>query len=157
MRTPGEYEGFLSVIGQIMDAEGARQIEIVDNQTVLTASWLHTDATGTRRWFEDLEIDFLREGAREVQETGGGRGPREASLRSLGRELDRSGVQLSGIVEEADGYRVSGLVARRYTNRLYTWVELAAAPPDAPPRAAPTQDPGRTRSPRHPWWRFWSR
>jgi hypothetical protein len=156
--TPGEYEGFLSVIGQILDADGARQVEIIDHETGLTVSWLHTDPTGTRRWFEDLEIDFLREGARELQEGGGGGGPQEAALRRLGRELDRSGVQLSGIVEEEDGYGVSGLVDRRYTNRLYTWAELAAARPETTPGGhAPADDRGGPRSPRRPWWRFWSR
>ena len=160
MRTPGDYEGFLSVIGQILDADGARQIEIVDNDTVLTVSWLHTDPTGTRRWFEDLEIDFLREGARELQESGGGgRGPRETSLRRLGSELDQSGIQLSGIVEDEDGYRVSGLVDRRYANRLYTWAQLGAVRPEATPGGgrSTVDDRARTGSPRRRWWRFWSR
>ena len=45
-------------------------------------------------------------------------------LRTLGQELDRDGVDVSGIVQQEAGFLVSGTIEGRYTRKLYGNEEL---------------------------------
>jgi hypothetical protein len=165
MGSRAEYADFLRVIGQVLDAEEAQQVEIIERETFISISWHSGPGMTENRSFRDLDLDTLRERARELRGTATADVPhtRAELLRVLGQELDEQGVALNGVIEEEDGYRVSGTAGRRYTNRLYTWDDLRdSSMRRSDQRQGAVQMPSRLESvassgPSRVWWQFWAR
>jgi hypothetical protein len=156
-----EYGDLLRVVGRLLDAEAAEQIEIVQHPTCLTVSWCDGMGPMQHRSYRDVGLTYLRRQARTLRGVGEQEPAREREelLRTLGQELDARQVALSGIVETARGYRVSGVANRRYVNELYTWSELREASARQRARRATALLAGGPRASGGSWafWRRWSR
>jgi hypothetical protein len=165
MGSRAEYADFLRVIGQVLDAEAAQQIEIIEHETFISISWQSGPGTTENRSFRDLDLTTLRDRARELRGTATADVPhtRAELLRVLGQELDEQDVALNGVIEEKDGYRVSGTAGRRYINRLYSWDDLRdASMRRADQRHGATEMPLQlervaSSGPSRAWWQFWVR
>src|SRR5262245_57182603 len=87
----------------------------------MAVSWQNSNGA-QRRSYSELKVKQLQAAARRMRGEASIQqiGPRSELLRTLGQELDEQGIELQGIIEEEDGYRISGTLDRRYVNRLYT-------------------------------------
>ena len=156
-----EYGDLLRVVGRVLDMEAAEQIEIIQHPTCITLSWCNGKGPTLHRSYRDIGLTYLRRQARTLRGNGE-REPareREELLRTLGQELDSRQLVVSGIVETARGYRVSGVADRRYVNELYTWSELRDASARQRAQRATALLLAGTGSSRGSWafWRRWSR
>ena len=156
-----EYGDLLRVVGRVLDTEAAQEIEIIQHPTCITLSWCTgKGATQQHRSYRDIGLTYLRRQARTLRGVGEREpaGEREEVLRTLGQVLDSQRVALSGIVETARGYRVSGVADRRYVNELYTWSELREASAQQRARRATALLQASPGSARGTWafWRRWS-
>jgi hypothetical protein len=152
-----EYGDLLRVVGRVLDTEAAEQIEIIQHPNCLTLSWSDGKGPAQHRSYRDVGLANLRRQARRLRGAGEQEPTRdrEELLRTLGQELDTRQVVLSGIVETARGYRVSGVAERRYVNELFTWSELHEASARQRARRVALLLAG-PRSGR-PVWAFWRR
>src|SRR4051794_15878062 len=124
MPQTGEYADILRVIGAVLDEHGAVNAEIIEHQAFVAISWQQGVGNAAQRFYNDLDLQELRAQARELRGGGRGSGGRAELLRVLGQDLDAQKMELNGIVEDPDGYRVSGIAERRYLNLYYSLEEL---------------------------------
>jgi len=122
----------LRALGRYLDEQGATGVEIVNRETYLEVSWEQRaegpDAQAQRSYVEQ-ELDELRAQAREMRQGGAGNpvGSLAELLRTLGQELDDEDIDVNMIVQESDGFLVTGIVGDRYFRQLYERAELLAA------------------------------
>lgn len=127
MPTLGEQADILRALGRYLDEHGASGIQIQALEVVLQVTWTR-DSTGPDHVaVQEHDLETLRQQARAMRQ-GSGSGSPPGSLaellRTLGQELDDAGIEANGIVQEADGFRVSGVAAGRYVNEFYPIDEL---------------------------------
>jgi hypothetical protein len=120
----GEYADILRVIGQLLDEHGAEQVEIIEYEEFMSVSWQQPGGTPDQRAYNDIDLKLLRDRARRLRGAGPATGEKAELLRTLGQELDAHGIEANGIVEDEDGYRVSGVADRRYVNVHYSLFNL---------------------------------
>ena len=128
-----DYSGqadVLRALGRSLDAEGATQVEVINREAFLAVSWerrLH--GGGEKRAYQEHDLTALMEQAREMRKGGVGNpaGSLSELLRTLGQELDQDEVETNTIIQESDGFRVSGVQAGRHFRQLYTTGDLLLA------------------------------
>jgi len=116
----------LRALGRFLDGEGASQVEIVNRESFLAVSWETTPPGAEQRSYVEQDLEGLREQAREMRKGGLGNpsGSLAELLRTLGQELDGRDVDINTIVQEPDGFRVSGVADGRYMRELYETDQL---------------------------------
>lgn len=124
MGVRGEYADILRVIGHLLDEHDADQVEIIQYEKFMTVSWRQPGGTADQRAYNDIDVKLLRDKARRLRGAGPVGGEKAELLRTLGQELDTQGIEANGIVEEGDGFRVSGVADRRYVNLHFTFFDL---------------------------------
>jgi hypothetical protein len=143
MGVRGEYADILRVIGHLLDERDAEQVEIIEYEEFMAVSWQQPGGPPDQRAYNDIDLKLLRDRARRLRGAGPATGERAELLRTLGQELDAHGIEANGIVEEGDGYRVSGVADRRYVNLHYPFFDLrklsAAHRAERPPEEPNTQ------------------
>jgi hypothetical protein len=119
----------LRVVGQFLDREAARQIEIFEAATFVTVAWRTDAGERQRRDFTHDEIEDLQKDARFQRGTPIPDVPSSLAevLRTLGQMLDVQQVSVSSITEEPDGYRIKGLGDGRLVHQLVTRAGLHLA------------------------------
>lgn len=131
-------ETMLGRLGAFLAAQDLHQIEIVDEGAFLVVSWQPADAARQHRCFDEADVARLRPSPeRGCQESSS----RAALLGTLGQEIDRAQLDVAHIVEEADGFVVSGTRCGTYLHRRYRFPELegnGAQPPARPGGPAPS-------------------
>src|SRR5438105_4866464 len=121
----------LRALGRYLDEQGATGVEIDDKETYLAVSW-DKRASGSeseQRSYVEQELEELRAQAREMRQGGSGNpaGSLAELLRTLGQELDDQDVDVNMIVQEPDGFLVTGIAGGRYFRELLEISELLAA------------------------------
>jgi hypothetical protein len=121
----------LRALGRYLDEQGATGVEIVDRETYLAVSW-DKRAAGSgpeQRSYVEQELEELRAQAREMRQGGAGNpaGSLAELLRTLGQELDERDIDVNMIVQEPDGFLVTGIDGGRYFRQLFETSELLAA------------------------------
>jgi hypothetical protein len=128
MPSPGQYAELLRIVGQMLDAEMVQHAEIVNHEGLIRISWHTHEGAQQARSYEEIAIHSLLQEARSHRGSAPiGRHGRAELLRTLGQELDREHISLGSIVEEAGGYRTSGIACGRFYTRFYTEHELRTA------------------------------
>jgi hypothetical protein len=121
----------LRALGRYLDEQGATGVEIVNRETYLAVSWDQRAAQGEaqQRSYVEQELEELRAQAREMRQGGAGNpaGSLAELLRTLGQELDTEDIDVNMIVQEADGFRVTGIAGGSYFRQLFETSELLAA------------------------------
>jgi hypothetical protein len=117
MTHPGQYATLLGQLGSFLQAQGAQQIEITDQNAFLSVSWQTAERRREQRSLTEEEVADLGGGAPGV-------GALSALLSGLGRALDQAEIEVSRIFHEADSFVVSGVSHGRYVNRRYASWEL---------------------------------
>jgi hypothetical protein len=149
MAKEGGQADVLRALGRYLDEQGATGIEIKNHEMFLAVSWAEAGSAG-RRAYQEKDLAELREQARAMRKGIAGGTPTGSlgeMLRTLGQDLDEDDVEVAGIVQEDDGFRVSGSMPGRYYNRLFSTSELMEKSAErimrrAPARPEPTwQDP----------------
>jgi hypothetical protein len=128
MAGPGEYSVTLRLVGQFLDQQRACDVEVVDHGAYLTASWRASSGEREERTYRNFEFNELLQEARKAR----GQVDRPAlldlplaeALRALGAECDEAGAELLSLVQNAEGYRVTGLVAGQHVSYTYRSDEL---------------------------------
>jgi len=118
----------LRALGRFLDAQGANHVEIVNRESFLAVSWETGSAGGEQRSYVEQDLEALREQAREMRKGGSGNpaGSLAELLRTLGQQLDANAIDINTIVQEPDGFRVSGVADGRYFRELYETEQLLA-------------------------------
>jgi hypothetical protein len=126
MPNVGEQADILRALGRFLDDNGASNVHILGRELVLSVSWDKVAPGAEHRSYQDHELDSLRDQARALRTGGGGstEGSLAEVLRTLGQELDHDGFEANGVIQEPDGWRVSGVANGRYATALYTTDEL---------------------------------
>ena len=122
----------LRALGRYLDEQGATGVEIVNRETYLEVSWDQRDEGSdaqAQRSYVEQELEELRAQAREMRQVGAGNpvGSLAELLRTLGQELDDEDIDVNMIVQEFDGFLVTGIAGDRYFRQLYERSELLAA------------------------------
>jgi hypothetical protein len=128
----GEQGDVLRAIGRFLDEEGASNVEVRAHEAFLAIMWASDRPGGEQRSYQEHELDALRAQARFLRRGGGGSGVAADGsfaelLRTLGQELDEVGMELTALVQETDGFRVSGVQDGRYRTQLCFFSELEEA------------------------------
>jgi hypothetical protein len=143
MGVRGEYADILRVIGHLLDEHEAEQVEIIQYEGFMAISWQLPGGAADQRAYNDIDLKLLRDKARRLRGAGPATGEKAELLRTLGQELDAHGIEANGIVEDEDGYRVSGVADRRYVNVHYSFFSLrklsAAHRAERPPEESAVQ------------------
>jgi hypothetical protein len=150
MANTGEQADVLRALGRFLDKQGATAVEIKNHEVFLAVSW--SDASSSeRRAYQERDLESLRDEARAMRKGVAGGTPAGSMgelLRTLGQDLDRDEVEVVGIVQEPDGFRVSGTRDGHYYNRMFLTAELLKESAErvlkrapARPQASRWQDP----------------
>jgi hypothetical protein len=123
----GEQADILRALGRFLDDQGAQSVEIRALEVVLQVSW-SKDAPGSEHIaVQEHDLETLREQARAMRQGEGGGSPTGSLaelMRTLGQELDEAGLEAIGIVQESDGFRVSGVAGGKYASEFYVTSDL---------------------------------
>src|SRR5581483_3867548 len=57
---PGENADLLRAIGRLIDSEGARELQLVNNEAFITVSWRSKSGGSDQRHFQDHNLEGLR-------------------------------------------------------------------------------------------------
>jgi hypothetical protein len=123
----GDQADVLRALGRWLDDQGATGVQITDYDVFLSVTWANPDASAaTHRAYQEHELATLRAEARRLRqaEPSVPSGPLAELMRTLGQELDLAELAASGIVQEPEGFRVSGVAEGNYFSRLYLTSEL---------------------------------
>src|SRR4051812_33128759 len=111
MAREGGQADVLRALGRFLDEQGATGIEIKNHEVFLAVSWAQAGASAGQRAYQEKDLEGLREQARAMRKGNAGGTPAGSMgelLRTLGQDLDEADVEVAGIAQEADGFRVSG-------------------------------------------------
>jgi hypothetical protein len=127
MPSPGEQADVLRSLGRFLDQEGAVGFQIYNNGEILSVAWDQGPRT-MRRAYMEHQVGALRAQARTMrrQPLGGPPGSLSELMRTIGQELDQGQIQLTGLVRDVEGFRVSGLRGGTYVTQLYRTPALLA-------------------------------
>jgi hypothetical protein len=123
----GEQPDLLRAVGRTLDSLHASEIEITFREVFMSISWQSPAGGAQQRSFEDIELEALRDQARQMRGgliTNPVSGQLAELLRTLGQELSSEELEATSIVEEGDGFRVSGVARGRYVRQMYWKTEL---------------------------------
>src|SRR5438876_825252 len=138
MAQPDQWETKLGWLGALLAGQDARHVEIFNRETFVTVSWDRVD--GSRQESSFTPEDLARPWAPYRQRSDSL--SRSTLLGTLGREIDREKIDVASILEEEDGFLVTGSMSGRYQNRSFSYPELQASAS----RPATTQEPPATTS-----------
>jgi hypothetical protein len=119
--TGPRYADLLRALGQMLDAEGAETIEIADDETTITVTWIDRDGDERVRTVDKAgDVEAMRRDGRRRRGSATPRAEqsREELLRTLGQELDLTGAHLVHI-REVHGFKVS--VSEKDARRTDHW------------------------------------
>jgi len=121
-----EQADILRALGRLFDDERANEIEITIHEAFLAVSWMKLGNTPQQRSLQDIDLETLRNEARQLRKGGLDPAPGSLSemLRTLGQEMANDKIEATSITEEQEGFRVSGISGGRYTQQLYRKAEL---------------------------------
>jgi hypothetical protein len=144
-----QYAQALRVIGRMLDAQGARLVEIEEDDQALSVSWQNSAADCHSQAFG--KSDQLEAMLRSAVKGRGSSPPENDSkleplLRTLGQDLDRKGVRL-GRIREIRGFQVRLDVDGSSIDSYYSFDEL-----ETKNRDRQTPRPEATRRGRLSWW-----
>ena len=147
MAKEGGQADVLRALGRFLDEQGATRIEIKNHEMFLAVSWAQAGTTAGQRAYQEKDLEGLREQARAMRKGIAGGTPTGSlgeMLRTLGQDLDNDDAEVAAIMQEDDGFRVSGTMGGRYYNRLFLTSELLDKSGErmmqrAPARPEPTQ------------------
>jgi hypothetical protein len=148
MPNPGEHADVLRALGRHLDELGATGIEIVNHEVFLSVSWAES-VESEQRAYQEHDLEALRSRAKLLRQSPSGDpgGSLAELLRTVGQELDRTNATLSGLTQEPDSFRLSGIRDGVYFRETYTIAELdqlrierragrGSGPVEPPPRPA---------------------
>jgi hypothetical protein len=145
------YADALRVIGQLVDGEGTRLLEIDEQEAFFSVSW--QDASGARHshiYGKTAQLGALVREA--IEKRGQASLPSTqtlaALLRTLGQDLDRAGVHLARI-RESGGFHVRALRDGQRVDYCFSLDELITKNRE---RETPRGRAAEER--RRPWWRL---
>src|SRR5687767_7260894 len=127
MPNPGEHADVLRVLGRFLEEEHASRVEIMNHDAFLSVSWDRPQQGATERAYMEHELVTLRENAHQMREglaRGNPGGSFAELLRTLGQEIDREGVSIAGIDQDAEGFVVSGTRGGKYFKEKYRTDDL---------------------------------
>ncbi len=124
---PGEHADILRAVGRFLNGEGARAVELMNQDAFLSVSWKRGHGEDQRH-YRDQELATLRNQAmqsrgRPLQESRGGYAE---ILRTLGQDLDQRRGDFTQIAQQGEEFLVSGSEAGRYSRRTYRTSDLLA-------------------------------
>lgn len=123
----GEQADILRALGRALDEQKASGIQITAHETFLAVAWGQRAPGSELQAYQEHHLQTLRMKARDMRTGAGGRvqpGSLAELLRTLGQELDQGQIEASGIIQEPDGFRVSGIQGGRYFTRFFRTSEL---------------------------------
>jgi hypothetical protein len=123
-------------LGAFLDTQGALKVEIFDQGEFLAVSWQTANGPRQQRCIGQPDWPEL---IQSIGRTAANPRNKATLLHALGEQLDDERVEVGRIVEEADGFLVSGSAGGRYVNRRYPYVGLYGCP--TPASLASAQDP----------------
>ncbi len=125
MLSVSEQPDMLRALGRKLDEQQAQNIDITLHEAFLAVTWDPPFGAPQQRSLQDVDLGSLRAEAKALRQgINTARGPLAEMFRTLGQELTRDQVEATSIVEEADGFRVSGAANGRYFRQLYRKAEL---------------------------------
>ena len=122
----GEQADVLRALGQFLDEQHAKGIEIKSHEVFLSVSW-GSQADAGHRAYQEHDLEALRAQARAMRRGIGGNtesGSLTELLRTVGQQLDRDHIEMNAIFQESEGFRVSGIRQGRYRTGLCFTSEL---------------------------------
>ena len=134
-------------LGAFLDTQRAQQVEILDQGEFLAVSWQTAGGPRQQRCFGQPDWAQL---AQTIGRTAASPRNKASLLHALGEQLDGERVEVGRIVEEADGFQVSGSAGGKYVNRRYPYVGLpgrATPSPLADPREPAPGTPPQSSAP----------
>jgi hypothetical protein len=141
MSQPGQWETKLGWLGAFLAGQDARHVEIFNREKFVTVAWERMGASRQEAIFspEDLARPWAPYKLRPDSTN------RSVLLGALGYEIDLVELDTASILEEEDGFVVTGSINGRYENRCFLYPELderrARLSAD---HDAPTTAPGAT-------------
>ena len=122
----GEQADILRALGRFLDDQEATDIKIQARELVLQVSWSQGRPGDETRAYQDHDLADLREQAKQLRYGGGGSpaGSLAELLRTLGQELDENNFEANGIIQEDEGFYVSGVMDGRYANQTFSTAAL---------------------------------
>jgi hypothetical protein len=122
-----EQTDLLRALGRSLDEQKAYGIKIAVHETFLSVEWGPGGGARTQA-YQEHHLEHLRKQARAMRSGESGNASTPGALcellRTLGQELDQAKVEANGIVQEAEGFRVSGVQKGKYFTQLYRTREL---------------------------------
>lgn len=134
MWQPSQWETTLGQLGAFLAAQGAHHVEVLDKGPFLDVLWQPAGAPPQERCF--VEADFAH--LRTTPWLSPGSSISVTLLGALGHEIDREQFDVARIVEEADGFVVTGSSGGQYLSRHYAYSELRDHTQPASSRTEPT-------------------
>ena len=112
----GEQADVLRALGRLLDEHQASHVEVENHEAFLTVSWQQYNGVAQQQYLQEVELDSLRKRAKAMRKAGdrGMEGTFAEMLRTLGQELDAQQVEVSTIIEDREGFKVTGLQQGRY-------------------------------------------
>jgi hypothetical protein len=127
MANVGEQADMLRALGQALDRFGAGKVEIASRETFLSVTWPEGPTHEGHTSYQEHDLEELRARAREMRtgvSAGGPLSRRAELLRTLGQELDQRRIEMMSVVEETDGFLVSGSADGKYVRHLFATRDL---------------------------------
>jgi len=124
MAEPGQWETKLGWLGGFLAGQGARHVEVVNRDSFVTVAWETADSSRKESCFSPDELGRTW----APYEQASFPSSRSALLSELGREIDQLRIDPASIVEEHDGFVVTGSIRGRYEKLSFHYSELG---PDA--------------------------
>jgi hypothetical protein len=129
MAKVGEQADMLRALGQALDRFGVGKVEIASHETFLLVTWPEGPAHEGHTSYQEHDLEDLRARARDMRtgvSAGGPLSKRAERLRTLGQELDERRIEMMSVVEETDGFLVSGSADGKYVRQLFATRDLLA-------------------------------
>jgi hypothetical protein len=124
----GEHADILRAIGRILDEHKARNIEIINHDAFMAITFGSDKMGQAQNYYQEHELESLRDQAKQLRKgiLSEPRGGLAERLRTLGQEIDEQQAEITSIVQETDGLKVSGMAFGRYLRKTYLFSELDA-------------------------------
>jgi hypothetical protein len=135
---PTRYQTTLAQLGLFLVGENALEIDIVDEGSFLAVTWSTPAHDRVQRCFREGDLAHVRQLTDQGRTGSVGRA---ALLGALGTEIDRARLNVGHIIEESDGFLVTGSLRGMYTAVRFSYPQLrgsARPSPAQPMQAAPS-------------------
>ena len=131
MAEAGKWETRLGQLSSFLAVQEAQRVEIVDEGSYLGVSWEVIDGIRQKCCLRDIDLAYLQ---RSPKLSRAATLVLPMVLTALGRALDQSSFDVASIVEESDGFLVTGSLDGTYASERYATVDLMGTPEQAPER-----------------------